>query len=85
MIAVEVKSKDAKFTWEIVGIYRAPNEDMRGIERLATRTNSLGNSRKRSIIACDLNLPCVDWNGNAECTYEGGTDGCVPPLTLTVR
>jgi hypothetical protein len=30
MIAVE----DPKFTWEIVGIYRAPNEDMRGIEIL---------------------------------------------------
>jgi hypothetical protein len=33
MIAVEVKSK--KFTWEFVRIYRAPNEDMRVIERLA--------------------------------------------------
>jgi len=29
MIAVEVKGRDPKFTWEIVGIYRAPNEDMR--------------------------------------------------------
>jgi len=26
MIAVEVKGRDPKFTWEIVGIYRAPNE-----------------------------------------------------------
>ena len=25
MIAVEVKGRDPKFTWEIVGIYRAPN------------------------------------------------------------
>ena len=28
MIAVEVKGRDTKFTWEIVGIYRAPNEYM---------------------------------------------------------
>jgi hypothetical protein len=28
MIAVEVKGRDPKFTWEIVGIYRAPYEDM---------------------------------------------------------
>jgi len=28
MIAVEVKVKDPKITWEIVGIYRAPNEVM---------------------------------------------------------
>jgi hypothetical protein len=34
MIAVEVKGRDTKFTWEIVGIYTAPNEDMRDIERL---------------------------------------------------
>jgi hypothetical protein len=27
-IAVEVKRKDTEFTWENLGIYRAPNEDM---------------------------------------------------------
>ena len=27
MTAVEVKSRDPKIKWEIVGIYRAPNED----------------------------------------------------------
>jgi hypothetical protein len=31
-IAVEMKGRDPKFTGEIVGIYRAPNEDMRIIE-----------------------------------------------------
>ena len=35
MIAVEVKGMDPKYTWEITGIYRAPNEDMLAIERLA--------------------------------------------------
>jgi hypothetical protein len=24
----EVKDRNAKFTWEIIGIYRAPNEDI---------------------------------------------------------
>ena len=67
MIAVEVKGRDPKFTWEIVGIYRAPNEDMRVIERLAARTGYMGNSMKHSIIGGDLNLPYAHWNGNAEC------------------
>jgi len=35
MMAGEVKGRYPKFTWEIVRIYRAPNEDMRVIERLA--------------------------------------------------
>ena len=38
MIAVEVKGMDSKYTWEIIGIYRAPNEDMLAIERLAACT-----------------------------------------------
>jgi len=28
ILAVEVKGRDPKFTWEIAEIYRAPNEDM---------------------------------------------------------
>jgi hypothetical protein len=67
MIAVEVKVRDPEFTWEIVCIYRAPNENMRVIERLAPQTDYLGNSTKRSIIEEDLNLPYADWNGNAQC------------------
>jgi len=65
MIAVEVKGRDPKFTWQIVGIYGAPNENMRVIERLAARTGYIGNSTKRSIIGVDLNLPYANWNGNA--------------------
>jgi hypothetical protein len=68
IIAVEVKDRDPQFTWEIVGIYRAPNEDMRVIERLAARTDYLRKSTKRSIIGEDLNLPSADWSGNAECS-----------------
>ena len=64
MVAVEVKGRNPKFTWEVVGIYRAPNEDTRVIERLAARTGYTGNSTKRSIIGGDLNLPYADWNGN---------------------
>jgi len=52
---VEIKGSDRKCTWEIVGIYRAPNEDIRVIEKLAARTGLLGNSMKRSIIGGDLN------------------------------
>jgi len=70
MVAVEVKGRNPKFTWEVVGIYRAPNEDMRVIERLAAQTGYTGNSTKHSIIGGDLNVPCADWNGNA-----GGNSG----------
>jgi hypothetical protein len=65
IIAVEVKGNDPKCTWEIIGIYRAPNEDIRVIEKLAARTGFLGNSTKQSIIGGDLNLPQVDWKGVA--------------------
>jgi hypothetical protein len=41
------------------------------IGRLATPTDSLGNPMTCSIIAGDLNLPYVDWNGNAECVSRG--------------
>jgi hypothetical protein len=66
MIAVEVKGMDPKYTWEIVGIYSAPCEDMRVIERLAARAGYSRNPTKPSIIGGDLNLPQGDWNGNAE-------------------
>jgi hypothetical protein len=73
MISVEVKRGDAKFTWEIIRIYRAPNEGMRVIERLAIRTDSLGKSKKRSIIGGDLNLPYADWKGKVDVTSGGQT------------
>jgi hypothetical protein len=66
--AVEVKGSDPKCTSEIVGIYRAPNEDIRVIETLAARTGFLGNSMKRSIIGDDLNVPQVDWKDVTEGT-----------------
>jgi hypothetical protein len=61
MIAVEVKGKDPRCAWEIVGIYRAPNEDMLVIESLATPADTTGNFTKRGII----------WNLNVECTTGG--------------
>jgi hypothetical protein len=73
MIAVEVRDRDPKFTWEIIGIYRAPNEGMGVIERLAVQTNYLGNSTMHSIIGEDLNLPYANWNGNTECTSGNQT------------
>jgi len=55
MIAVEVKGIDHKYTWEIIGIYRAPNEDLLATGRLAVRTLPTRNLTKRSIIGGDLN------------------------------
>ena len=70
MIAVEVKGRNPKFAWEMVGVYRAPNEDMRVIERLAARTGFTGGSTKRSIIGGVLNLPYSEWNGKASGIVE---------------
>ena len=67
---MDVKGRNTKFTWEVVGIYTAPNKDMRVIERLAARTGSKGNSTNRSIIGGDLNFQYVHCNGNA-----GGNSG----------
>ena len=37
MIAFEVKGVDGKYTWEIIGINRAPNDDMLTKEGSAAR------------------------------------------------
>jgi len=78
MIAVGVKGKDPKYMWEIIGIYRAPNEGMLAIERLTARSLSTRNLTKRSIIGGDLNLPQADWKGNAE--KANGFQACVNNL-----
>ena len=66
IIAVEVKGRTLKIMWETVGIYAAPNEDMRVLEKFTRRTGYMGSTTKRSIIGGDLNLPSADWNGHAE-------------------
>jgi hypothetical protein len=73
MIAVEVKGRDVKFTREIIGAYRAPNEHMRVIEGLTTRTDCLGKSTKRSVIGGDLSLPYAEWKGNMDDISRGQT------------
>jgi len=86
ILAIEVKGSDPSYTWEIIGTYRAPNEDVRIIERLATRASSLGNSIKRSIIGGDLNLPQANWKGTADSSSAAQTfinrlvwdNGCTP-------
>jgi len=65
---VQVKGSNPKCTWETVGSYTTPNDDMGVIEKLAAKTGFLGNSMKRSIIGSDLNSPQVDWKGIAEGT-----------------
>jgi len=75
MIVVEMTGMDPKYTWEIIGIYRVPNEDMLAIEKLAARTLSTRNLTRRSIIGGDLNLPQADWKGNAE--KANGFQACV--------
>jgi len=68
MIAVQVKGIDPKYTWEFMGIYRAPYEDIRMIERLIAPTGYSRNSTKRGVIGGDVNLSQADWNRSAEGT-----------------
>jgi hypothetical protein len=70
MIAVALKGMDPKYAWEIIGIYRAPYENMGVIGRLAARSGYSKNSTKRNIIGSALDLPQEDWNRSA-----GGTSG----------
>jgi hypothetical protein len=55
-----VKGTDPKYAWEIIGIYRALNEDMLAIERLTAGTLPTRNLRKRSTIGGDFNLRQAD-------------------------
>jgi len=73
LLAIEVKGSDPTYTCEIIGTYRAPNEDIRIIERLAAKIGFLGNSIKRSIIGGDLNLPQVNWKGIADSSSAAQT------------
>ena len=41
-----MKEMDPKHTWKIIGIYRAPNEDMLAIERLAAHNLPTRNLNK---------------------------------------
>ena len=66
LMAVEVKGRDPKITWEIVGICRAPNENMWLLEKLADWTGYMGRTMKHSIIGGDLIFPYADWNGHAD-------------------
>jgi hypothetical protein len=68
LTAVEVKEMKPKYMWEITGIYRAPNEDMLAIKRLAACTLPTCNLTKQSItsIGSDFNLLQTVWNGDAE-------------------
>jgi hypothetical protein len=50
MIAVEVKGTDQKYSWEIKGLYRAPNEDMFAIEKLVAHTQLTRHVAKGSIV-----------------------------------
>jgi hypothetical protein len=60
MIAVQVKGSDPKVTWEIVGIYKAPNGDMRLLEKLAER-NQIYGKKQRSISSLEVIAVCFMW------------------------
>jgi hypothetical protein len=55
MITVEVKGMDPKYGWQIISVYRGPNDDKLAIEKSAARNSPTRNSTKRSIIDGDLN------------------------------
>jgi len=70
MIASEVKAMDRIYTWEMIGIYRAPNGYVLTIEGLTARTLLTRISKERNIIGGGLNLFQADWKGDAEKASE---------------
>jgi hypothetical protein len=68
MITVETKGRDPNITrtFEIIGIYRHPKDNLRFLEKLVDRTGCMGKTTKLSIIGGFLTLPYADWNGHAE-------------------
>jgi hypothetical protein len=71
IISIEVKDKNAKFTLKICGIYRTPNDDVRFIKRMATRTDSLDKRTTQIRIGGDSNLHYTGWKGNVNGLEEG--------------
>ena len=63
MTVVEVNGMDAKYTLEITGIYRAPNDDMLAIDISTASTLLMRNLTKRSFIIGDLNFLLDVWEG----------------------
>jgi carbamoylphosphate synthase small subunit len=55
MITFVVKGMVAKYTWEVIGNYRALNDDMLAIEISAVRTLTTRNLTKRIIRGGGLN------------------------------
>jgi hypothetical protein len=49
MIAVEIKGREPKQTWETLGIYGPPNEDMSATERLVARSSPSGNLSRTAL------------------------------------
>ena len=78
ILAVEVIGKDPKYKREIIGIYRAPNEDKREIEMLLGNISPTRNLTRRSIIEGDLRLPHAAWSRDAG--KEGGVQVLVNNL-----
>jgi len=65
ILAVEVIGKKQDNKWEIIGIYRPPNDDMGAIDKLIGHISHKCNLTRRSIIGRDLNLPQANWAGDA--------------------
>ena len=64
ILAVEVIGKNHKHKWEIIGTYRAPNEDTMEIGRLIDHISPMRNLARRIIIGGDLNLHHANWAGD---------------------
>ncbi len=81
MIAVEVHGKNDRDTWEIIGMYRPPGENMSILQKLVERTRVGIRENRQLIIGGDLNLPQIQWEG--EVTEGRGAQTMVNELVWT--
>lgn len=81
MLAVEVQGRNVRDTWEIIGMYRAPGENTKILQKLVERTRVGTSGSRQVIIGGDLNIPQVKWDG--EVTEGNGVQAIVNELVWT--
>ena len=69
MLAVEVKGRNTKFTWEMTEMYKNSKRGHARCRKISS-PNWLYRKSTKNIIGGDLNLPYAHWNGNS-----GGNNG----------
>ncbi len=78
IIGVDIRDKNSKNQWEIIGAYRSQQDGHEPLARLAERTRVTRKTGKNVILGGDLNLSHATWEGDVGA--EGATQRLVNEL-----